>query len=207
MLFWPRAPMRFRDLVLFTTVAAFGATSAAAQSGEATAFVGIAHVRDGDLGSIGLAAQEVRLDHGMRAGVRLGLNSGALTGHELSYAFERHHLQIAGAEESRARTQQFYYNFVFHATPRAAAIRPFVTGGLGYANVSPGSGGIFTDAAGANKFGYNYGGGLKVKVSRLFGLRFDVRDHVTGKPNFLDLPGVEGRLHSIEYSVGFSLLF
>lgn len=198
--------MRFRDLVLFTIIAALGAIPAPAQSGEATAFVGIAQVREGGLGSIGLAAQEIRLDHGLRAGVRLGLNAGALTGHELTYTFERHDLQIAGVKESTALTQQFYYNFVFHATPRAAAVRPFVTGGLGYANFSPGSGGVFRDAAGANKLGYNYGGGLKVKMSRRLGLRFDVRDHVTGKPNFLDLPGVNGRLHSIEYSAGFSLL-
>ena len=46
---------------------------------------------------------------------------------------------------------------------------------------------------------------LKFKLSELYGIRFDVRDHVTGKP--FGLPGSSGSLHNVEYSVGFSLLF
>ena len=207
MVFWPKVPMCPRPLAVFTIVAALVVPGAAAQSGEATLFFGRAQISNGDLGVFGLGAQEVRLTDGWRAGLRLGLNSGDHTGHELTYAFERHNLEIGSAEESRARAHQFFYNFVFHATRRAAAIRPFVTAGLGYTSFSSGGGGIFQDAGGQNKFGYGYGGGLKVKMSRLFGLRFDVRDHVIQKPNFLDLASVEGRLHSIEYSAGFSLLF
>jgi opacity protein-like surface antigen len=180
---------------------------ASAQSGEATVFAGIAQMRNGDVGRFGLGAQEVRLTNGMRVGARLSLNSGSLTGHELSYAFERHDIEIASAQESRARTQQFFYNFALHVSPKGSAVRPFVTAGAGYTSFAPGGGGIFQDAGGENKFGYNFGGGLKFKMSRLFGVRFDVRDHVSGKPNFLDLAGVEGRLHAIEYSAGFSLLF
>ena len=199
--------MQLTKPLLLTVVAALGAPAAHAQSAEATVFAGMAQMRNGDIGRFGLGAQEIRLTNGVRVGARLGLNSGSLTGHELSYAFERHDIEIASAAESRARTQQFFYNFVLHVMPRSSRVRPFVTAGLGYTSFSPGDGGIFQDASGENKFGYNYGGGLKVKLSRMFGLRFDVRDHVTGKPNFLDLPAVEGRLHSLEYSAGFSLLF
>ncbi len=199
--------MFLRTVFLSALAAALGATALQAQSGEATVFAGVAQMRSGDIGQFGIGAQEVRLANGMRVGARLSLNSGALTGHELSYAFERHDLEIAGAEESKARAQQFFYNFVLHVLPKGSAVRPFVTAGLGYTSFAPGGGGIFSDAAGENKFGYNYGGGLKFKLSRLIGLRLDVRDHVTGKPNFLDLTAVSGRLHSIEYSAGFSLLF
>jgi len=191
----------------FVLCGTLGVVAGSAQSAEATVFAGIAQMRNGDIGRFGLGAQEVRLTNGSRVGARLSLNSGMLTGHELSYAFERHDIEIANAAESKARTQQFFYNFVLHVMPKSSAVRPFVTAGAGYTSFAPGDGGIFRDAAGENKFGINYGGGLKVKLSRRFGLRFDVRDHVTGKPNFLDLPGVEGRLHSIEYSGGFSLLF
>ena len=49
------------------------------------------------------------------------------------------------------------------------------------------------------------GGGLKFKLSYKFGLRFDVRDHVTGRP--FDLDDSSGRSHNVEYSATFSLLF
>ena len=58
---------------------------------------------------------------------------------------------------------------------------------------------------GDKNFGYNYGGGLKFKLSYKFGLRFDVRDHVTGRP--FDLDDSSGRSHNVEYSATFSLLF
>ena len=199
--------MTIRIPLLLTVVTVLSVSAARAQSAEATIFAGVAQMRSGDIGRFGLGAQEIRLTNGLRVGGRLSLNSGSLTGHELTYAFERHDIEIASAQESRARTHQFAYNFVLHVLPRRSRVRPFVTAGAGYTSFAPGDGGIFQDAGGENKFGYNYGAGLKVKLSRLVGLRFDLRDHVTGKPNFLDLNGVEGRLHSLEYSAGFSLLF
>ena len=54
----------------------------------------------------------------------------------------------------------------------------------------------------ANELGVNFGGGLKVKVKKHFGLRIDIRNHLTRKPNFLDLSDVSGRLNRMEYSVG-----
>jgi hypothetical protein len=194
-------------LYLFSILALLGVPSVPAQSAEATVFAGVAQIRNGDIGAFGLGAQEIQLSDGTRFGARLSLSSGPLTGHELTYAYERHDLEIASAKESEARTHEFAYNFVLHLTPRASALRPFVTVGAGYVSFSAGGEGIFRDAVGENKFAANYGGGLKVKMSRLFGLRFDIRDRISAKPNFLDLSGVDGRLHSIEYSVGFSALF
>jgi hypothetical protein len=52
---------------------------------------------------------------------------------------------------------------------------------------------------GDTKFGYNYGAGIKFLLTDKYGLRFDVRDHVTGKPFFDNL---EGRLHNVETSRG-----
>jgi hypothetical protein len=58
---------------------------------------------------------------------------------------------------------------------------------------------------GDNKFGYNYGAGLKFRINDSYGIRIDARDYVTGKP--FDLPNNSGRLHNLELSAGFSLLF
>ena len=54
------------------------------------------------------------------------------------------------------------------------------------------------------KIGFNYGGGLKVKIAPMFGLRLDLRQYMTGKP--FDLPNKNGLLRQMEVSVGFSLL-
>lgn len=199
--------MSLRPLYLFTLFACVGLSPVYAQSAEATVFAGFAQVRNGDIGTFGLGGQAISLADGKRVGGRLSLNSGPLTGHELTYAYERRDLDVGPEQDSLSRSHEFAYNFVLHMTPRSSAVRPFVTGGLGYCSFSAGNGGIFRDAPGENKFAVNYGAGLKVKLNPLFGLRFDVRDRVTGKPNFLDLSGVSGRLHSIEYSAGFSFLF
>ncbi|MEZ5396744.1 MAG: outer membrane beta-barrel protein [Bryobacterales bacterium] len=199
--------MTARIVVLFTLAIAFAPVALRAQSGEATVFAGFARPSGGDIGRYGIGAQEIQLADGWRAGARVSFNSGALTGHELTYGYERHDIEIGGAPESTARMQQFAYNFVLHVMPKGSMVRPFVTAGAGYTTFSPGDGGIFRDGRNENKFGYNYGGGLKFKLSRWVGMRVDARDHVTGKPNFLDLNGLSGRLHSLEVSAGFSLLF
>ncbi len=183
------------------------ALPSSAQQMEATIFGGLLWTDGANLGDVGFARQPVRLNNGFRTGARLSLNSGVLVGHELSYAHERYDLSVGGQKESRAAAHQFYYNFVAHLTPRAAPLRPFFLVGAGYTNFSPGNGGIFADASGTNAPGVNFGGGVKVKVHKFFGLRFDVRDHVTRKPNFLDLPPLSGRLHRMEYSAGASVLF
>ncbi|MBI1353660.1 MAG: outer membrane beta-barrel protein [Acidobacteria bacterium] len=174
---------------------------------EASVYGGSTRAHGEDLGRFGFAQQPITLENGFKTGVRLSLNSGPLTGHELSYGYERYNLEIGGQTESKASVQQFFYDFVVHFTPRSVSIRPFVLAGAGYANFSPGDGGVFAGAGGTNEFGVNFGGGLKIKMHRFFGIRFDVRDHLTRKPNFLDLSGLSGGLHRMEYSAGASFLF
>ena len=41
----------------------------------------------------------------------------------------------------------------------------------------------------------------------MYGIRFDVRNHVTGKPFGRYLPNVEGTLQNLEFSATFSVLF
>ena len=100
--------------------------------------------------------------------------------------------------------QNVHYNFGAHATPEGSAVRPFGTGGIGVSVFFP-TGFSSLSEGDQNKFWFNFGGGVKFKLNELFGLRFDVRDHITGKP--FDLTGASGRLHNTEYSATFSLLF
>ncbi|MGH9659268.1 MAG: hypothetical protein ACRD96_12045, partial [Bryobacteraceae bacterium] len=58
---------------------------------------------------------------------------------------------------------------------------------------------------GVTKFGVNYGGGIKVKVSPMFAVRFDVRDYLNPKP--FDLPGKSGWLHMLEAAASWALIF
>lgn len=173
----------------------------------ATVYGGVLQPRGGELGNFGFASQPIQMKNGFKGGARLSLDSGLLTGHELSYGYERYNLDIGGQTESTATAQDFYYDFVLHLTPGVVPVRPFLLAGAGYTSFLPGKGGVFADASGANEVGVNFGGGVKVKVHKFFGLRFDVRNHLTRKPNFLDISSVKGRLNRMEYSVGASFLF
>ena len=195
------------QIVLILTLVAGSVSAASAQMAEATLFGGRSHLGNADIGEVGFSARSLALDGGFKVGGRLSLNGSAFMGHELSYGFERQDLAVGGEKETTAHVQQFFYDFVVHLTPKALPVRPFVLAGAGFSSFSPRQEGILAAGAGETKVGYNYGGGVKVKLSPLFGVRFDVRDHVTGKPNFLDLPNVSGKLHSVEFSAGVSLLF
>jgi opacity protein-like surface antigen len=93
-------------------------------------------------------------------------------------------------------------------------VSPFVTAGLGlhYLDFN------FADLASFDKakFGYNFGGGLKVNASRI-SLRLDVRDHVTTFGlddlglgligDLIGLSGTDARLHNVELSFGLGIRF
>ena len=196
-----------RCLILFVFMGMFTANFAWAQTAEAGVTVGWSVFADSNIGRLdgqsGATADEFSMSNGIRIGSRLAINSWEFLGHELSYAFQRSGLQLGGVDSGGMTIQNFYYNFVVHATPQGAKVRPFVTAGGGFSTFFPPGVSSFS-GAGATKPGVNIGGGLKFKLSELYGIRFDVRDHVTAKP--FGLPGSSGSLHNVEYSVGFSLL-
>jgi hypothetical protein len=99
------------------------------------------------------------------------------------------------------------YNFLLYATKEGTRVRPFATGGVMFANyVPPGS--SATSGGGENKFGVNYGGGVKVRLTSLFGVRLDVRQYTTPKPFGSSFPFLrEGWLRQTEISAGFGVLF
>ena len=152
------------------------------------------------------------LSNGVRIGARMGFNTRRFIGHEASYAYQHARLDVLAstpettetADLGAIRAHHFYYNALLHAAPTGFPVRPFVTGGGGFSSfflpgVSSFSGG------GDTKFGYNYGGGVKLNFFQ-YGIRFDVRNHVTGKPFGRYLPNVDGKLNNTEFSVTFYVL-
>ncbi len=88
-------------------------------------------------------------------------------------------------------------------------VQPFVTGGGGLHSYK------LPDLGGLNKWGWNYGGGVRISISRV-SLRADVRDHMTTvdgaalgiDPEFVDLLGLgTQRLHNVELSFGVGFSF
>jgi len=157
----------------------------------------------GTLSSIGGTKDDVQLEDGFRFSIRSTLNNESHFGHEFQYAYSRTQLNISGVKQGMA-IHQGGYNFLLYATKEGFRIRPFATGGVGFANyVPPGS--SATSGGGSTKFGLNYGGGVKMRVTSLIGVRVDVRQYTTPKP--FDLPLKEGWLRQTEVSAGVGVIF
>ena len=157
------------------------------------------------LGSLTTGGQsgDVVLKDGFRINFRMAINTGGHFGHELGYAYNRTQLSIAGSPDQGMAIHQGFYNYLGYFTKDGARIRPFATGGVQFSNfVPPGSSASY--GQGSTKFGVNYGGGIKVRVSASIGIRFDVRQYQTPKP--FDLPGSSGWMRQNEISAGVGFL-
>lgn len=91
-----------------------------------------------------------------------------------------------------------------------ARLSPYVAAGGGYArfaesefrtNDQPNTG-----QRGTNRGVFNYGGGVDLRVIRFLSLRGEVRDFVTGNPNF-NAPFLSNRQHNVLTSGGIVLHF
>ena len=168
---------------------------------------GVSKLTNNGIGSLSLTGgspDDVKLKDGFRLNfLRMTFNQRKFFGHEFGYAYNRTQLSILGSQDQGMAIHQGFYSFLLYGTPEGSRIRPFATGGVHFSNfVPPGS--SATQGGGSTKFGFNYGAGLKVKLTQIFGLRVDFRQYNTGKP--FDLPLVSGRLRQNEISASFGLL-
>lgn len=176
-------------LLLGFSAISFGQSFEAAVSGGPTAVSG------GDLGS------GYSLSDGFRLGFRITLNTRNWLGYEFGYAYNRTNLQAGGTEQGMAIHQGFGGALIY-ATGERARFRPFAAGGIHFSNfVPPGASAQY--GQGENKFGFNYGAGLKVRLKGPFQLRFDARQYNQGKPFGL---GGSGRFLLNEFSAGFGVV-
>ena len=143
-------------------------------------------------------------EDGWRLNFRLTINNWNYFGQEFGYGYNRTKLNLQGQEYGKMAIHQGFYNFLAYATPEGSRIRPFATGGGHFSNfVPPGASAQY--GQGENKFGYNYGGGIKTRVTDKFLFRVDFRQYVQGKP-FGDSFPVDGSLKLNEISAGVSFI-
>jgi opacity protein-like surface antigen len=159
--------------------------------------------RIGTIGNLGTTGSDVDLTNGFRLGLRFTLNTYRFFGHEFGYAYSRSHLQATGTDVS-VPIHQGFYDFLIYATPEGSHIRPFATGGVQFSSFfPPGASAYYGNQI--TKFGINYGGGVKARVTGAWGVRFDIRQYNSGQP--FDLPTTNGRLKQTEVSAGVSFNF
>jgi opacity protein-like surface antigen len=164
---------------------------------------------NGGLGTdqpFGGTSNDVQLTDGFRFAFRIGFNNDTIFGHEVQYAYQRTQLKYndQGGIEQGMAVHQGGYNFLIYATKEGTRFRPFATGGVGFFNyVPPGSSAAY--GGGSTKFGFNYGGGVKVKVTSLFSIRGDIREYTSPKP--FGLPLSSGWIRMTEISAGFGVGF
>jgi len=171
-----------------------------------------------DLGSTDPSGQpnDVRLDNGWRFGLRLALSTPGPVSHEFQYAYIHPTLidntgTILSASSDRMSIGQVGYNILYNFAQRKkgreSTIRPFVTAGVHVNNFRlPSS--ASTGPSGNARVGFNYGVGLKLRITPMFGLRGDLRGYETGKPNWGGLlVNQSGLLHQMEASAGVGIYF
>lgn len=183
---------------------AFSAT-AFGQAGELWFNYGESILSNSTLTSFSTLGQNttVKLTDGYRFSFRFGFNQGSHFGHEIQYAFNHTHLQAPGVDEAM-HFHQGGYNFLYYLTPDSFKFRPFGTAGVMFDDFIPPGGAI--NYGSQNKFGANFGGGVKVHVRGMWGVRFDVREYVTGKPDFNSF-STSGALWQTEISGGVGIGF
>jgi opacity protein-like surface antigen len=190
---------KLRNLPFLFAAAIFCAASltAVGQTAEFTISGGNDNLTNKDIGS------GYSLDSGAQIAFRLTLNTGRWIGHEGGYAYNRSHLKQSGTDLGGMAIHQGFYDFLFYLTPEGNMVRPFACGGAQFANfVPPGASVTQGGVQGGNKFGFNYGGGLKFWVNKKWIIRLDFRQYSEGKP--FDLGG-SGQIKQNVASIGFGI--
>jgi len=199
---------RWTGLLLLSAATAF------AQLGELSISGGKATLRNAELGSFAIegtggstttVTAEAKTD--VRIGVRFTTNSEGYRGHEFGYAYNHGKLSVNSTppEEVGMPVHQGFYNFLAYGSPEGSKARPFAAGGVHFSTFYPPGTGVFS-GNGVTKFGINYGGGIKIRVSEIMMFRIDVRDYFQPKPNFWQ-QDLKGWMHMLETSVGFGFAF
>ncbi len=176
----------------------------------------------------------VGLDYasGYLIGVRVTENLGERFGAELEYSFANQPLAFQNLLPSLPRVDldhrehSFDYNILLYALPPSSKIRPYAVAGIGACFYQiEGSSKDLALSEGLSlrdrwKLAGTWGGGLKYFVTDKWGVRLDIRDQITGVPDyglphssasFQGVPGVafkpDGVLQTWQFSGGFLVVW
>lgn len=184
-----------------------------AQSFEASVSGGVSRFGDAQLGTATGVPTDPQyvMKNGFRLAFRMTLNTWRFFGHEFGYAYNHTSLDVPSitvvgqgtspAQNISVPIHQGFYDFLVYATPEGTRVRPFAAGGVQFSGFFPPGTSVYYGNQ-VTKYGINYGGGLKVRLTSIWGVRFDARFYNMGKP--FDFPNQSGRLIQQEYSVGVS---
>jgi len=161
------------------------------------------------------ASSQYQVGNGFRLTFRITFNQGRFFGHEIGYAYNHTSLIVPaistptlnGVTTTPAQTvgvpiHQGFYDFLAYATPEGLHVRPFGAAGVNFSSFFPPGTSIYSGNQ-VTKYGFNYGGGLKVRVTSIWGVRLDVRWYNTSKP--FGFFNQSGRLQQLEASGGVTL--
>lgn len=154
----------------------------------------------------GTTPNDYHFTDGFRFGFGFCLNPKTFFGYEVAYNYNRTHLESVslGGDLGGMAIHQGDFNMLVYGTKEGSRIRPFATGGIGFANyVPPGS--SATSGGGSTEFSLDYGGGVKVKLTSLLAARVDVRQYATPKP--FGLPMASGWVHQTAVTGGIGIVF
>src|SRR3989454_3358192 len=184
-----------------------GAGLASAQVAEFSLSGGVSRFGNTSLGtnvdSAGNASK-VTINNGFRLTFRFTLNTYKFMGHEFGYAYNRSGVNLGTGGTVPMSIQQGFYDFLVYATPEGSRIRPFAAGGAQFSSFFPPGASVYYGNQ-VTKFGINYGGGIKVRMTATMAARVDFRQYNTGKP--FNFPDQHGRLNQTEISVGLGIWF
>ena len=144
------------------------------------------------------------LTNGFNLNFRATLNTWKFFGHEFGYAYNRTHLdELPSVNFGGMAVHQGFYDFLGYALPQGSRMRPFAAVGVHFSNYVP-PGETVSGGQGQNKFGVQYGGGVKLKIAGPWGIRFDVHQFTNGKP--FNIPGASGWIRQTEISGGVDFM-
>ena len=190
------------------TIALIVSSPVFAQVAEVSVSGGVSRIGE-RIGSLSEIANDFyEMSSGFRVAFRFTVNPSSFFGHEFGYAYNSSDLQPetggTDADKISVPIHQGFYNFLVYATPEGTRIRPFATGGGHFSSFVP-PGASISYGNQETKFGVNWGGGVKARVTDLLGVRVDARQYLTPKP--FDLPNSDGWMKQWEFSAGVSFNF
>lgn len=150
-----------------------------ASVGESRFPAKVAAADRGIVGDTGLS-----LDNGFRLTLHATLNTGRFFGHEFAYAYNRSRYNSSSQVGDNA-VHQGIYDFLAYGAAEGKKIRPFAAVGGNFTTFTyPGIAMLLGTGNGITKVGFNIGGGVKVRLSSKFLVRFDYREFFCGTPQY-----------------------
>jgi outer membrane protein W len=173
---------------------------------------------------VGTRNVTLRFAPGYVAGVRISENLGEHFGAELDYSLANQPVELRNLSPTLQvlnldhRVHSVAYTVLFYGLKRDSRLRPYAAVGPGislyetFGESEDNAVALGLSLTNRWKAAGIIGGGVKFRTTEQTGFRFDVRDHITGVPDF-GLPHAatiqtagfrpDGQLHNWQFSVGF----